>query len=83
MLIALIIVFLNAQPLGQIILILLISIASAVLTLATRPFVYLLLNVFRGLVELLAVVIVTFHLIYYSQEQRLWHQEVIDQGLVQ
>ena len=65
--IALVLVFLSGQPLAQIILILVVSVVSAAITLLTRPFAYRLLNAIRILTELLTILIVVLHLVFYIQ----------------
>ena len=75
--------FLSAQPLVQLALLLILNAASAALTLLTRPFVYRLLNYCRVLVELVAILLVITHLVFYCQVRRMQGQQPsIDEELV-
>ena len=83
LLLSVILVFLSAQPLAQIILILGLSVASAAITLITRPFVYRALNFLRVLVELISVLLLVMHLVLYAEEQKIEQQDQMDENLVE
>ena len=70
-LIALVLVFLSGQPLTQLILILILNVLSALITLLTRPFIYPALNLTRYMIELLGIMIVIMHIVFYIQEKAI------------
>ena len=69
-LVALVLVFLSAQPLSQIVLILLINLASFGVTLITHPFTYQLLNAVRLVTDVLGIMLLVMHIVFYNQEQK-------------